>query len=880
MLDDQDFLFRCNPDPMWIYDRETLAFKAVNEAATRRYGFSEAEFLAMTIEAIHPPEDHARLLKAAAASSEAPDISGRWRHRASNGEIMTVEKRSFGIAYMGRPAKIVTVRDITELARLEIAEKQARQAQKAALDLLAVAGRVARFGGWRLELPSREVTWSDETAAIHGEPPGFQVTLERGLAYYFPDHRETATAMVERCLGDGEPFDEVMQILTADRRRLWVRTTGIAERDTSGRIIGLRGACQDIDELVRTRLKSEALESRLTDTLNASGEGFMVLDEHWRFVFVNQAAGRMLGRSPTSLEGHDLWVEFPQALGGPIEVNYREAVASRRSVAFEEFYPDLGWFDIRAYPSAGGLAVHFQNITERKQIQADLEASEERFRLVGSVTNDVIWDVDLAAGRMWWSQPATHVSGHQAEAVAWHPDFWLRNVHPDDRLRVRETVEAAVRDGADGWSSAYRIIKSDGAVAHVMDRAAIVRDPGGCARRMLGSMTDVSERLEMETRLLESQKTEALGRLTGGIAHDFNNLLTVIIGNSESLMESAVDAEIRDLAQLNVSAAAKGADLISRLLAFARRQPLTPRALDVKGLLVGLEPLLRRTINADILLAMELESDLPPVLADASQLESALLNLVVNARDAMPKGGQVTLRARAADARASEGRDASGADTTTKSWLEISVADTGEGMTPEVQRRAFDPFFTTKAVGKGTGLGLSTVYGFAAQSEGSVHIASRPGAGTTIRLLLPCARQASAPLSQTQPETEPTARTGERILVVEDDPLVRDHVARQLRAVGYCIVLAADGPEALARLQDEPRFDLMFTDVVMPGGMDGRELARQARAVAPDLRVLFTSGFIGTLDAETKISSAQWLCKPYRRQELITRVRETLRNPQ
>lgn len=879
MLDDQDFLFRCNPDPMWIYDRETLAFRAVNEAATRLYGFSEAEFLAMTIEAIHPPEDHARLLKAAAVSSAGPQVSGPWRHRARNGEIMTVEKRSFSMAYMGRPAEIVTVRDITEIVRLELAEKQARQAQNAALDLLAVAGRVARFGGWRLELPSREVTWSDETAAIHGEPPGFQVTLERALAYYLPDHRETATAMVERCLGDGVPFDEALQILTADGRRLWVRTIGTAERDTNGRIIGLRGACQDIDGLVRTRLKSEALERRLTDTLNASGEGFMVLDEDWRFVFVNQAAGRMLGRPPGSLEGRDVWEEFPQALGGPIELRYREAVAGRHSVAFEEFYPDLGWFDIRAYPSAGGLAVHLQNITERRRIQADLEASEERFRLVACVTNDVIWDVDLAAGRMWGKEPVPHMSGHEVEAAPDNPDFWLRNVHPEDRSRVGETVEAALRDGADGWSSGYRIIKSDGAVAHVMDRAAIVRDPDGFAKRMLGSMTDVSERLEMETRLLESQKIEALGRLTGGIAHDFNNLLTVIIGNSETLMEKAADEESRDLAQLNVSVAAKGADLISRLLAFARRQPLAPRALDVKGLLVGLEPLLRRTINADILLAMELESDLPPVLADPSQLESALLNLVVNARDAMPKGGQVTLRARAAYARASEGRDASGADTTTKSWLEISVADTGEGMTPEVQRRAFDPFFTTKAVGKGTGLGLSTVYGFAAQSEGSVHIASRPGAGTTVRLLLPCACEASASQAETQPETEPSARAGERILVVEDDPLVRDHVARQLRAAGYCIVLAGDGAEALARLHNEPRFDLMFTDVVMPGGMDGQELARQAKAIKTDLKVLFTSGFLGTLDAEIEISPAQWLRKPYRRQELITRVREILRTP-
>ncbi|WP_441457541.1 ATP-binding protein [Brevundimonas sp. M-11_2] len=351
------------------------------------------------------------------------------------------------------------------------------------------------------------------------------------------------------------------------------------------------------------------------------------------------------------------------------------------------------------------------------------------------------------------------------------------------------------------------------------------------------------------------------------------------MGNSETLMESAIDSESRELAQLNVTAAAKGADLIGRLLAFSRRQPLTPRPVDVRELLVGLEPLLRRTINADILLAIESAPDLPPVLADVSQLESALLNLVVNARDAMPKGGQVTVRARVADARASEGRRGPAFDVAAKAWLEISVSDTGEGMTPDVQRQAFDPFFTTKAVGKGTGLGLSTVYGFAAQSEGSVHIASHPGAGTTVRMLLPCTEEAATSPAETRPEPTSPPRTGERILVVEDDPLVRDHVVRQLRAVGYCIVLAADGPEALACLQEEPGFDLMFTDVVMPGGMDGQELARQARAIAPDLRVLFTSGFIGPLDAASRIPAGQWLCKPYRRQELITRVREILLGP-
>ena len=871
MLNSQDFLFRCNPDPMWIYDRETLEFIAVNEAAVQRYGFSEAEFLAMTIAEIRPPEDHIRLRAAVATSVEGPNRSDRWRHMTRSGDVLAVEMRSFGLTYAGRPAEIVAVRDVTKFARLEVGEAQARHGEKAALDLLATAGRIARFGGWRLDLPSGALTWSDEMAAIHGESPGQQITLDRSVAYYVPEHRNSIRTMLERSARDGEPFDEVFQIVTADQRRLWVRTTGAAERDADGRIVGLRGAFQDIDELVRTRLRSEAVERRLTDTLNASGEGFLVLDDDWRFVFVNHAAERMLRRAPNSLEGKQLWEEFPLAVGGQFDIKYREAIAEGHGVAFEEFYQDLGWFDVRAYPSAAGLAVHFQNITDRKQTQADLQTSEERFRLVASVTNDVIWDLDFATDRMWWNEPMAVRFGHDVEIAARHPDVWTRNIHPEDRPRVRETMETAIQNGADGWNSAYRFIKGDGGIAHVMDRAVIVREPDGRPKRMLGSMADVSERLEIETRVLESQKIEALGRLTGGIAHDFNNLLTVIMGNSETLMEKATDAESRELARLNVTAAAQGADLIGRLLAFARRQPLKPLAVDVGELLAGLDPLLRRSVNTNIALVIEADPGLRPVLADPSQLESALLNLVINARDAMPGGGRVTIRAAAAC-----GSHAAAPKAPAGGWLDLSVSDTGEGMTTEVQRRAFDPFFTTKEVGKGTGLGLSMVYGFAAQSEGSIHLESRLGAGTTVRLLLPYACEPAVSNSKpANPEITTLSSERERILIVEDDPLIRDHVARQLMGAGYHITLAADGPEALARLDAEPEFDLLFTDIVMPGGMDGRALARKARESQPNLRVLFTSGFIGALD-EPLIPTSRWLGKPYRRQQLMTKIREIL----
>lgn len=875
MIDSQQFLFRCNPEPMWVYDRETLAFLAVNEAAVRRYGYSEAQFLAMTIADIRPAEDLDRLRAAVDAATESPNDRGRWFHRTSDGGILIVEVRTFGLTYKGRPAEIVTVKDVTELVRLEAVEEKARWSQKTALELLGRAGRVARFGGWRMDLATGIVTWSDETAAIHDEPPGVQVTLEQAVAYHVPEHRERVEAMVERCRLEGVPFDEVLRIVTAEGRSAWVRVVGAAERDSEGRIVGLSGACQDINELVEARNRSETLEQRLREILDATGEGFMVLSRDWRIVFINRSAAHMLQRSVDDLLQKRVWDEFPQAVGSLFEEKYTEAWETGGSVVFEAFYDALGWFEVRAYPSSGGLAVHFQNVTARKQAQAELEASEERFRLVADGASDVIWDFDFVADKIWWSEHMARRYGHDVEAAARHSDFWLAHIHPDDRARVKATVDAAVREGARGWNSAYRFMRADGGVAHVMDRAFILRDAAGAPLRMLGNMTDVTERIEMETRLRESQKIEALGRLTGGVAHDFNNLLTVIIGGSEELMARAATAEDRELARLNIVAASQGADLIRQLLAFARRQPLEARTVEVAPLLEELEPILRRSITADVELVVNVAPDICPIHVDPAQLEAALLNLVINARDAMSGGGKLAVTAGHSPGEAERGGKAAEG---VPAYVAISVSDTGCGMTPEVQRQAFEPFFTTKGLGEGAGLGLSMVYGFVTQSKGRIELESRPGQGARVTLLLPCAQDGADADAAPEPASAPRQGGNEKILVVEDDPLVREHVGRRLAAAGYSPVCTPDARTALERLEVDAGFDLLFTDLIMPGGMDGRALAREARRRVPGLKVLFTSGYVGEVygGERDEMDMAPLLQKPYRQSMLITSIREAL----
>jgi signal transduction histidine kinase/CheY-like chemotaxis protein len=381
---------------------------------------------------------------------------------------------------------------------------------------------------------------------------------------------------------------------------------------------------------------------------------------------------------------------------------------------------------------------------------------------------------------------------------------------------------------------------------------------------------------ELGERLRQSQRLEAVGQLTGGVAHDFNNLLTVVMGNAELLTElNRDDARQRVLAEMIATAAQRGADLTQRLLAFARKQALAPKVVDLNALVAGLDPMLRRTLGEHIEIEMIRAAGLWPAQVDPGQLENALLNLCLNARDAMPRGGRLTLET--ANARLDADYAARNAEVVPGQYVMVAVTDTGTGIAPEHLQRVFEPFFTTKETGKGTGLGLAMVYGFVKQSAGHVSIYSEPGQGTCVKVYFPRALAAEEPGAESHGEAVPQGGRG-TILLVEDDEQVRQYAATQLRFFGYTVIEAADGPTALALLQQRGPIDLLFTDVVMPGGMNGRVLADTARRHQPGLRVLYTSGYTenaivhhGRLD-----EGARLLAKPYRRSELDRAVREAL----
>ncbi|GAP36483.1 ATP-binding protein [Piscinibacter sakaiensis] len=390
----------------------------------------------------------------------------------------------------------------------------------------------------------------------------------------------------------------------------------------------------------------------------------------------------------------------------------------------------------------------------------------------------------------------------------------------------------------------------------------------------------------LNAQLLQSQRLEAVGQLTGGVAHDFNNLLTVVLGNAEVLGELCAERPAeRELAQMIAAAAQRGAALTQQLLAFSRKQALAPSAVDVDALIGGMEPLLRSTLGGQIEIVRAGGAAPWRARVDPGRLEDAILNLCLNARDAMPGGGRLTL----STGQVHVGRAEAGAlpELAPGEYVQVAVSDTGAGIAPEHLSKVFEPFFTTKEKGKGTGLGLAMVYGFARQSAGHVGVASEPGRGTTLTLVLPRADggepparpAAAAGAPDGSPDGSAAAHRGtEAVLVVEDDPLVRQHVCAELRALGYQVHEAASGAAGLAQLERQPAVALLFTDVVMPGGLSGRDLADAARRLRPDLKLLFTSGYAenvivhqGRLDPGVRL-----LPKPYRRAELAQAVREAL----
>lgn len=583
-------------------------------------------------------------------------------------------------------------------------------------------------------------------------------------------------------------------------------------------------------------------------------------------VYVNDAFVRItgysqqdaLGRSPGFLQG-------PRTDAATVE-KVNRAIALPRPIRAEILnYARDGreyWVDMSIAPIVGsdGRATHFvatgRDITEKKRAAERLSESEERFSIVAMMTTDAIWDWDIATGRVQWNSNIASVFGHDDVPVEDGFREWESRIHPDDRERVASSVLAAVNGTVDTWLEEYRFRRGTGTYAEVLDQGHIIRNAAGEATRMVGGVRDITETRLNEAKRLQAQRLEAIGQLTGGVAHDFNNLLTVIIGTAETLADEIADPRLSAIAQLNHKASRQGAALTRQLLTFAGRQPLEPASLNISSSIRAMEGLLSAALSETIILQLALDPAAGHVRADAAQLEASIMNLCINARDAMPNGGRVTI-------------------STTRSGEHavVRISDDGFGMDAETRAKAFEPFFTTKPFGKGSGLGLSMVYGFVRQSGGRIDIESEPGKGTTISLSFPRLASTDTPAETV---TNGVLEGGnERLLVVEDDPMVRDFAAGTLVSLGYSVTCAGDATEALRILKTDGPFDLVFSDVVMPGPIDGRALASEIRTHYPDLPVVLATGY-ADIERIAAASRFRPLAKPYTRRQLADALREAI----
>lgn len=502
---------------------------------------------------------------------------------------------------------------------------------------------------------------------------------------------------------------------------------------------------------------------------------------------------------------------------------------------------------------------------ERTRYPNEAQANEARFRAIAQASGDVIWEYQPATDEIWFSDGMFRAFGHTPGTN--RGAFVTRHIHPEDRERVAAAMREAKEHGA-AWTLDYRYQCADGSFANVVSRAAVLRDATGAPERIVGTITDVTEQKKLEERLHHTQRLEAVSHLTGGLAHDFNNLLTIILGNAGQLVDDLTPgSEQQEMARIMKTAARKGADLIRSLLAFSRQQMLDAKPVHVNNLVAGMRHLLHRALGTHFELKVELSVEPWGAFIDPSQLESALLNLTANARDAMGGKGTMTIRTRNVVLDGSN----TAQPAATGEYVAVDVCDTGSGIDPANIRRIFDPYFTTKAFGAGSGLGLSMVYGFVQQSNGFIEVTSQPGQGTCIQLFFP--RHAHIPAALT-PETAsaPLQHGQGTVLVVEDEPMVQSMIVSQLSRLGYAVVAASTGPEGLDLLRTRRDIDLLFTDMMMPGGLDGYQLAEMARQHNPNLRVILSSGYSDRLaDTKERTPEGYWiLAKPYIRAQLAT----------
>ncbi len=739
-------VFASSPDGILLIDPETRRALLFNDVACGQLGYTRDEFARLAI------SDYEANQSAEEVNAHVREVAERGhaefdtRQRTKSGEIRQVHVWAKIIDLDGTPAFYTIFRDVTEQRRLEDALRHSH-------DLLDRTGRLAKVGGWQLDVDTQTLHWTREVYRIHEVDAGFHPTLENAIEFYAPEARGEIAMAVRAAMDAGTPFDLELPLVTARGRRIWVRAQGAGER-RGDRIVRIHGAFQDITE----RKQTDELGRLQGAALHAAADGIVITDRSGTIEWVNPAFSRLTGYTAAEARGH----------------NPRELVKSGRQTA----------------------AVY-----------------------------QGMWETILA-GHTWQGQ--------------------IVNRRKDGSFYTEEQAITPILDDT-------------GAVTHFV---AIKKD--------------ITERLKLEAQFRQSQKMETVGQLASGIAHDFNNLLTVINGMSELAVarldeRDPLRSDVREI----LIAGQRAAGLTRQLLAFSRQQILQPEVLDLNTVVVALEDMLHRLLGEDVDLLVLPAPDVRCVRADRGQMEQVLTNLAVNARDAMPEGGRLTVETKNIEIE-EEMVHSSGAVVPRGRYVQLAVTDSGTGMDEETRLRVFEPFFTTKDPGRGTGLGLSTAYGIVKQSQGFIWVYSELGHGTSFRIYLPAVAESAA---STHRSVAAQASAGnETVLVVEDSDALAKLIGRFLTSSGYTVHTARRADEALTLLaRYGPAIQLVLTDVIMPQ-MSGRQLAERIARIRPGTKILYMSGYTDDTVVRHGVVDARvpFLSKPFTKTTLLQKVREAL----
>jgi PAS domain S-box-containing protein len=851
-------LFEKNPQPMWLYDRDTLRFLAVNEAAVQVYGFSKEEFLSMTLEDIRPPEEVPAFRDRLSASGEGYNLSGEFRHRTKSGGRLDVEIRRQTLEWEGRHAGLVVAFDITERKRLQEQLRASEEVHRllfeknpqpmwvydlASLRFLAVnEAAVRRYGYSRDEF--LQMTLADIRPA-------------EDLSRLYADI--AATRDVLNLAGEWRHLTKHGEILDVEIRSHLLDWEGRAARlVVAFDITARKKASAELDRFFQLSQDLLCIATR---------EGrFIRLNPQWSATF-GYTLEEMVGRSADEFVHPD---DVAATLHAGWSVN--EATSLRDFVnryrCRDGSYRILEWHSYAAGEVIYSVA---RDITEKRR-------TDDLLRLLSRAVEQSPSGVIITdpRGSIEYVNPRFEkLTGYSAQEVIGQNPRILQSgrTSPDHYAQLWRTILAG-----EVWEGEFENKKKDGSLYHVRASISPVRDEKGEIRHFVAVQEDITENRRLQAQFLQAQKMEAIGLLAGGVAHDFNNLLTIINGYTEMVLQNHMlpDAT-RALLTPVLRAGEQAANLTRQLLMLGRAQPDAPVLIETGNVLANLNEFFRRILPANIRLEITVRARPAVVKADPTLLQQVVMNLVLNARDAMPEGGRLRIEVDRTSVPEQPGQRPLQGEITPGSYIVLEISDSGAGMSEEVQRHLFEPFFSTKPQGRGTGLGLATVYGIVRQYGGFIEVRSAPGAGASFRVLLP---DAGAPAPEHLPEVAGSLlpRGAETVLVVEDAPEVRQLTADSLKNLGYTVLTAGSGEEAIALArQHQGTLDLLFTDVMLPG-ISGPDTARAIQELFPGIGVLFASGYVAG-DAELaslRQPGVHFLSKPFPLAELAVKLRETL----